>query len=48
LEKAFSVEIYILIDVISSLNPIVVNLSYFSIDLTNINNREKLNQHIYN
>jgi molybdopterin-guanine dinucleotide biosynthesis protein A len=47
-EKAFSVENYTLMDVISSLNPEVVDLSHFSMELTNINTQEQLHQVLNN
>jgi molybdopterin-guanine dinucleotide biosynthesis protein A len=43
-EKAFSVENYTLMDVISSLKPVVVDLSHYSLQLTNVNTREQLNE----
>ena len=43
-EKAYSVESYIVMDVISSLNPAVVDLSHFCLQRTNINTREQLNE----
>ncbi len=43
-EKAFSVDNYTLTDVISPLNPEVVDLSHFSMELTNINTQEQLHQ----
>ena len=43
-EKAYSVESYIVMDLISSLNPAVIDLSHYSLQLTNINTREQLNE----
>ena len=43
-EKAFSVENYTLMDIISSLKPVVVDLSHYSLQLTNVNTREQLNE----
>jgi len=47
-EKAFSVDNYTLTDVISPLNPEVVDLSHFSMELTNINTQEQLHQVLNN
>jgi len=47
-EKAFSVDNYTLTDVISPLNPEVVDLSHFSMELTNINTQKQLHQVINN
>jgi len=47
-EKVFSVDNYTLTDVISPLNPEVVDLSHFSMELTNINTQKQLHQVINN
>jgi len=47
-EKAFSVDNYTLTDVISPLNPEVVDRSHFSMELTNINTQKQLLQVINN
>jgi molybdopterin-guanine dinucleotide biosynthesis protein A len=43
-EKAFSIENYTIKDVIPLLNPVIVNLSHYQMELTNVNTQKQLNQ----